>query len=335
MITNKNNNTLEQHDLTNNSLSEESINQIPSIILPYQSNFILFNIDDHRIEDGAQLNNNHNISSLLQPINNIDNEDFERYEKPTNLATNEEKNSKGKKFSQVNPDQKQMFCCTIDESTTIKNIGQKNNLNTDKKLGRKKKSDRSKSEHSKYSDDNLRRKCKHIVLSSIMEFINEKIDTLYNGNIGNNIFLKKLLTLNKNQKADATINYNQNFLNKKLGDIFSEEISGKFTNYFPDHNKLLIKTLTNEEDVKKKTYFINLFNLTFLQCLNHYRGTEKIDELNGVKCFDDYINNLNDEADEYKKILDFYINNFEKIIMRKKSRKSKLKNGEDEINNIK
>ena len=26
-----------------------------------------------------------------------------------------------------------------------------------------------------------------------------------------------------------------------------------------------------------------------------------------------------DEADEYKKILDFYINNYEKIIMRKKS----------------
>ena len=157
-----------------------------------------------------------------------------------------------------------------------------------------------------------------------MVFINEKIDCLYNGNIGNNIFKKKFLTLNKNQKADATINFNKNFLSKTLGDIFSDEISAKFTNFRPDHNKLLVKTLINEKDEKKRVYFDKLFKLNFLECLKHFRRSVIIDELVGVRCFDEFKETLNEE-DEYIRLLEYYINNFEDIIMRKKSRKSKNK----------
>ena len=181
-----------------------------------------------------------------------------------------------------------------------------------------------KTEHNKYSDDNLRRKCKHLVLKYILKFINYQILIIYNGNIGNGIFKKQLQTLNQSQKSDATINFNKMFLNKTLAEIFSENISGRFTNFPPNHNKLLIEKLMNENDEEKKIYFNNIFNLTFIQCLKHFTGEIKIDLLDGLKCFEDIKNdimdNYEDDGLDYYNTLKYYLNNFEVIINNKKAR---------------
>ena len=146
------------------------------------------------------------------------------------------------------------------------------------------KENKNKYEHNKYSDDNIRRKCKHLVLKHLLEFLNYKIRNIYNGNIGNGIFKKELQILNQSQKSDATINFNRIFLTKTIGEIFSENISGRFTNYPIYHNKVLINKLMNENDEQKRIYFNNLFNLNFIQCLKHFRGEEKIDLLDGLQC---------------------------------------------------
>jgi hypothetical protein len=181
-----------------------------------------------------------------------------------------------------------------------------------------------KTEHNKYSDDNLRRKCKHLVLKYILKFINYQILIVYNGNIGNGIFKKQLQTLNQSQKSDATINFNKMFLNKTLAEIFSENISGRFTNFPPNHNKLLIEKLMNENDEEKRIYFNNIFSLTFIQCLKHFTGEIKIDLLDGLKCFEDIKNdimdNYEDDGLDYYNTLKYYLNNFEVIINNKKAR---------------
>ena len=41
--------------------------------------------------------------------------------------------------------------------------------------------------HNKFADDNLRRKCKHLVLKSLLEFINGEIERRYKNNIGKGI----------------------------------------------------------------------------------------------------------------------------------------------------
>ena len=79
------------------------------------------------------------------------------------------------------------------------------------KLGRKKKNENIKSEHNKFSDDILRRKVKHLVLKNLMKFINEKIYFMYKRDIGHNIDIMQLLTINGNQNSNATIKFNQNF----------------------------------------------------------------------------------------------------------------------------
>ena len=50
---------------------------------------------------------------------------------------------------------------------------------------RKNKKDiKAKKKHNKYDNDNLKRKCKQIVLENVIIFINNKIFEVYGGNIG-------------------------------------------------------------------------------------------------------------------------------------------------------
>ena len=144
------------------------------------------------------------------------------------------------------------------------------------------------------------------------------------------MFKKQILMLNKNQKSNATITFNQQFLHKKLGDIFSDDISIKFTNYNKKHNKEVIEELMNEKNVFIRDFFRKLFNITFLQGLKHFRESETINELIGLKKFNELIKKFEFDED-YTKCLDYYIHNFETIINNKKSRNKKKKIEENNL----
>ena len=175
--------------------------------------------------------------------------------------------------------------------------------------------------HNKYSDDNLRRKCKHILINELQIFINNKIREIYNDNIGQGIFLKQLLSMNQKQKANANVIFNREFLYKSLKDIFSENISTKYTILPLNYNKILIEQLMNEHDKYKRLYFQNLFNLTFIQCLNHFRGKEIINELIGLTKLEEIKEKYNFE-DVYFNNLIYYFLRYEEIIYNKRIRKS-------------
>ena len=209
-----------------------------------------------------------------------------------------------------------------------------------KKCGRKRKRnkdeiqkqeiDEDKSQHNKFSDDNIRRKCKHLVLKNALNFINDKIKNIYNGNIGNGLLKKELQTINQFQKFNVDIKYNKEFLYKTLGKIFSENISGRYA-YIPlNHNKVIINSLMNEKDEDKRIYFIKLFNINFIQCLNHFIGKEKICELEGLKTLQEIKNEeilikYPLDGEDYYNTLHFYLNNYEEIINSKKPRKFRKK----------
>ena len=207
-----------------------------------------------------------------------------------------------------------------------------NNL-INKKRGRKCQLDNSIRAHNKYTDDNLTLKCKHLVLKNVLNYINDRIKFIYNGNIGKNILIKKLFKIRKTQISNYHVKFNQKFLDKTIGKIFSDNISIKYNNYPSDHNKTLIQRLENDSDEFKAITFKNLFNLTFLQCLEHYRGTKIINELDGLKCHNEFINNLKDE-ENYKQKLNDFLMKFEYYINSKKSRKPrKKKENKNENNN--
>jgi hypothetical protein len=174
-------------------------------------------------------------------------------------------------------------------------------------------------EHNKFSDDNLRRKVKHLVLKNVFDFINEKIRSMYSG-INKGIFTKQLLTINQKQISDATILFNKKFLEKPLKDIFSVEISKRYTNYLESHNKNLINFLMNEEeDENKRVYFNNLFNLKFIECLEHFRGQADYIHLEGMKTFDEIKDDFAKDKN-YLDVLTNYVEEYENITRNKKER---------------
>ena len=217
-------------------------------------------------------------------------------------------------------------------STEVKFIQNKENTNENIKeeevnntFSSKKTQNNNKNKNkNKFDDNNIRRKCKHILLSTILDFINERIKDCYKNNIGQGIFIKQLQSLNGIQKSEPNIKFNQDFLKQKLKDIFSDDISGKITKFPKDFNKKLIEYLLNEKDITIKDYFTNLFNLTFSQCLEHYRGTNFYYELNGIKSLKKEIMNYM-EDEEYVAAIEYYFQNYEKIINNKKSRNSNKK----------
>ena len=104
-------------------------------------------------------------------------------------------------------------------------------------------------------------------------------------------------------------------MNKTLKDIFSQDISERFCKYSLEHNKNVIKSLTEEEDEIKRNYFINLFNLTFRDCLMNLNGDKKFEELEGFKNLTDikdYLMKKNEIG--YAKYFIYYISNFEKML---------------------
>ena len=172
----------------------------------------------------------------------------------------------------------------------------------------------------KYRDDNIRRKVKNLILNNLMNFINNKIAEKYHDNMGYGIYIKKLLIINQKLKSDSTIEFNKDFLNKSIGDIFSENISTRYTNFPLTHNKSLIQFLINYSNDENRNYFIKLFSLTFFDVLKHFRGSQEIEELNGLNKMNSFRKEFENDID-YLKALEYYIINYETIINIKKARK--------------
>ena len=209
-----------------------------------------------------------------------------------------------------------------------------NNNKETKKRGRKRKredvsndgDDSNKKTHNKFSDDNMRKKCKNIVLKYILEFINRKIREKYLGKIGYGNLRKELKILKQEEKVNSTVNNEKLFLNKSIKEIFSEDISPRLYNYSPTHNKIIIESLLNEEDEDKKNYFNSLFNITFLDCVKYFRGDIIIKELEGFIRFSSIKEKIkNKHGKKYVDLMLNYLKRFQYIINSKKPRKTHKK----------
>ena len=171
-----------------------------------------------------------------------------------------------------------------------------------------------------YIPDIFVKKIKMLILKKSYNFINEKIIKIFNNNIGKGICIKQLLPINKFVLYHSSVEEDKEFLNKKLKEIFSS-ISNKFTSVLNTKNQNLIDDLINSEEHGK--YFSELFELSFLDCLEHIRGTKNSELLDDLPNIDNIINNEGildeDEINIYKDV----INNYELIIEKKKKRRTK------------
>ena len=192
------------------------------------------------------------------------------------------------------------------------------------KLGRKKKNSSEVGKHNKYSGDNLIRKCKGLILNNLYILINHIIYENYKDDGDYDKKQKRLLKINQNQIINSDAKFNKEFLYKKLKDIFSEKVTSRCSRFNRDHNKILIKRLLNEENKEKRELFTKIFNLTFFDCLEHFRRTKTINELNNLIKYEDICKCFENDED-YLYSFRFYIENYEKIIENKRERKKSKK----------
>ena len=184
----------------------------------------------------------------------------------------------------------------------------------------------------KFSNSNLMRRCKKLLLDNLINFINGKLKIIYKNNFGQGRFIKQFLSLNQEQKSTGNVKFNKNFLYKSLREIFGENISPRITNYSPEHNKNLIEFLVDEKN-ENNEYFKRLFNMKFSECLAHFNGTKIFKELEGMNTFAKIEKDLEEEEDkDYIVTLNYYITNFESLTNIKKERNRKKKKNNEEGN---
>ena len=187
------------------------------------------------------------------------------------------------------------------------------NVNSKKKTGRKPKYPVSNIEHTKYSDDNILRKIKVKFLQKLIKYINGKINPKYIG------IVKLLKPLKGEISQDNTINFNRQLMDSKLKDIFSNnEINGKFKLCEKDYNKNVIDEIykNNIQEI------INIFELTFLEAFNIFRGTNEneftdFEKLNTVLEELKLKENDNEYVNKFKEV----VMGFENYYLQKKARK--------------
>ena len=256
-------------------------------------------------------NINNVITSQNQKMNDIEVEESTMpIEKTTSFINQLNNEDKTEKKETINADNDNKL---IDD----------NKISSKEFLNKKRKENKQYEHQNHLSSDKFIKKIRIMILNAIFKFINEKIKICFNNNIGKGICIKQFLPINKAALSHSSVEYDKEFLNIKLKEIFSS-ISNKFTNILNTKNKELIEYLINIED--KGKYFQELFELSFLDCLEHIRGSKKSELLNDLPNIDNILmqdgKNINeDELNNYKNI----IYKYEAIIGHKKTRDKKSK----------
>ena len=166
--------------------------------------------------------------------------------------------------------------------------------------------------HTKYHNDNLMRKVKSILSKELRDYINKQILIKVSKGSMKEIKIKKILVNKRDQNYNTTKKYNRTLLNKTLGDILSYDVTRR-NKVSSDHNKKLINILLNIEDTKIKEFFYNLFNLTYKDCLEHFRGTKNNEYLEGMKAFNEIKKKLENDEEYLKRITEFLMNFDKKV----------------------
>ena len=179
----------------------------------------------------------------------------------TNFTTNKIKSNKIFSIQKINKIEK------------INNENKKNKNN--KILGRKRKdeeTEETEGTHTKLAGDNLTRRIKAKFFEAILFFINSSFEDMHI-KAGKKTYFSKnniLLKITKEIVENTNIKFNLELLNSQLKDIFSNNVSKKYSNYGLDYNRKLIQKIY-EENIHIKA--ISILDRTLLECLEHFKNS--------------------------------------------------------------
>ena len=273
--------------------------KVSSSFQPFTENYskkTLSNINTKKQENKIIITEDNDEIPYFDNIepNRIDRND-EYKENNNNIIIFSEVNDKEVLFIEIPKSQKKFF-----------------NVNIKRKKGRKAKSSK-KSNHTKYSHDNILRKIKGKFLIKLIKYINRKIKSKYKGAIG------IIKPLRAKISQDNTIKFNKELLNTKIKEIFSNnEINGKFTKCEKNYNKKVIDIIY-QQNIKE---LIDIFEWTFLDAFNIFRDTNET-EFSDFERLNIVLDELKEKGNNIDYIKKFYnvAMNFENFYLNRNSRK--------------
>lgn len=205
---------------------------------------------------------------------------------------------------------------SIDEILINDLNNKKNNMifNIEKKIkkGRHKKYSNKKGKHDKYKRDNLIRRFKVHLMSNIFKYINNSFDV---NNPAYKTKIKVLKKISSYKIKSISKKDNIKWLNSKIKDVFSQDISTKIVTCAQDHNIKLIKRIINKGKDEKVIYILNN---TIRNLWKVYLNDDKNNEFSGFETLKDDINKLRKlgETEEYISNYVKVAQNFEEIFNR-------------------
>ena len=283
----------------------------------YQKRFLRFKMNDEQnIYDNKDIifNEQSEYENLLEPI----------YK--STFSTNNKIFSSIYSNALFSPTNKEIDNAKI-KKEKIFNIIKVNN-----KIGRIKKKSRLKGKHNNLSQDNIIRKIKRRFLEKLRLYINYEYRTYlfkkFFKTIKNNNWLKKI-----NPKISRKIKKEDNlkWFETKIGEIFSENISERYSNSSKDLNKRKIKRIFV---LGKAENVIDILNSKIELYYNKYTNNEKI---SGFKTINDDVKELKiqmentnqENIEEYLNKYEYIAKHLKEIFLQKKGRYITNKKEED------
>ena len=290
--------------------------------------------DDFYGDDNEENFASDNINIFFEPTINK-----EYSTKAEAFSTEKTSNSTDVKDEKEKEKENKIFEITK-EPKKIKDSEEIKELKEFKLLGQKRESEN----HTKFAFDNLVRKIKSKLVSAILIILNKSLQKeekteiktplketqkQKKGDIKSECFLKPEQSI----MLDTKVKYNLDLLKMTLREIFSKNVSEKVKNYSKEHqldyNKNFIEKIKDDER-KEKTNAI--LDMTFLQCMEHYRGSKRYDVLSGLEIeYEKDIEQMSDDVEYMENFIE-HLKYFEILYANKKSRNSKKKKMNEEEN---
>ena len=182
--------------------------------------------------------------------------------------------------------------------------------------------------HDKMSSDNILKKIKSSLLNKyIINFLNEIIKL--------KLEKYKLVKLDYRYINELKKENELNYLKMALKEIFSMDISKKYSKFGNDYNKKIIEQIINKDD--SINFIFNLTYSDFIDLFTHKKKIEDIKALNiklDINCCEEikkyipkvesFYSELKGKNDiKYSTLVIFYLYNLERVIKLKQNRKKK------------
>ena len=269
----------------------------------------------------------HYSNSEYKKFYNFDN-DLERLSNDEKFLTiiNSTSNTEKIKFEKVKTKKNKIEVFVIEKLPK-----EKKTLKRKRNRTKNNKNNNGEKKHTKYAFDNIASKIRTNLFKGILVVLNKSLEdqdspreekcytSKSSGKIETKMRDRSFYKINIDEYG-KTVQGNLDLLKMPLRQIFYQDCSEKYKNY-QNNNKNLLNEISGNSAFNKTN---QILDMTVLQCLEHFRGTQRYDVLDGLEIeYQRLIKKFRDDQEEKDYIEQFKegLKNFEKNFQGKKSYK--------------